>query len=109
MKTKLMMMGCILLAALAIAATNTRKHEAVILKGYTRGTQIQVNGQYTLQYEGIDVYLSSSSAGAPKFPQATVAGTVQTVPMAEAIAQLLDSGYEIKQASANGLDYMLVK
>lgn len=88
MKNKLLILPCIVLAAITIAATNVRKHECVVIHA-------------AHAYDGIYVELSSSSSGAPKVAVGT--------PVAEAIATILDAGYEITHTSPNGQDIRFVK
>ncbi len=81
-----------LIAILGIAAGSLpRKHEVVLLRGNVSGHSTSTG----YEYGGIDVYVSSSSSGAPTFPQMNVQVPVPLTPMAEAIAQLMDAGYEI--------------
>lgn len=102
MKNKLAIAICCIAALAVVASTKIQKHEVVILKGTTSSQ----GGLYT----GLDVYCSSSSAGAPKFPHAPSAGpATNLVPMAEAIAALLDEGYAIEHISPNAFDCVMVK
>jgi len=86
-----------LLALVGVAASDgPRRHEAVLLWGSQNG--FSSGAQYT--YDGALVEISSSSAGAPVFPQYGQGKSLTQI--AEAIAQLRDQGYTIK-VSESGL------
>lgn len=117
-KTKLTMLSIALLAALALSDTGTaqlgpgmaqvktkRQHQVVILwasqGGYNSG------GAY--HYNGAQIWVSSSSAGAPTFPQGSPQVYVQLTELADALAMLLNDGFTITKQSDNGLTYTLIK
>jgi len=86
----------------AKSAPPAQRREVVLLQGDQVG--IPTNGQW--QYVDIELTVSSSSAGAPKFPNRSVQ-QASGFPVAEALAQLLSQGYEIQQHDA--CTYLLVK
>lgn len=81
------------------------KHESVSIWANQSG--ISTPGKY--QYAGAQVYASSSSQGAPTFPQADIPTTVQLVELGDAIALLLNEGFHIERASDNGQYFLFVK
>lgn len=97
MKTKIIASLLTIAAVLTIAASQrtTVKHEVVILQGY------QSHDDYTIRPNGIKLYNSGSSAGAPKFNY--------NDNVAEALAALLDEGYTVRTASENGQTFVLIK
>jgi hypothetical protein len=106
-------------------ADNPRKHEVVVLhtqENYTYA-QTAINAS-TSGYAGIRVYNSSSSSGAPIFTnlawayngnvvtnefgqvqQGSNVETTKPVQIGEAIAQLLDAGFKMVNASSLGGEY----
>jgi len=73
-----------------------QSHSVVILKGTPAFTRLNPS-QY--QWSGITAFSASSSSNAPVFESCTFNsdGTiVPSLPLAEAVAQLLDQGYRIQ-------------
>ncbi len=106
MKTSKILLLTALLAAVCIGATEQqqRRHEVVFIWSDLDGANYYgSDGQPHYTYQGATITSSSSSDGAPTFPQRTY-GINQTnlVQVAEAVAQLRNLGYQIK-VSENGL------
>lgn len=78
---------------------DTQRSEAVFAWAFQAGYNITNEGQSTRYYSGAKVYVSSSSLGAPHFPQYP---STNLVDVAEATATLLSLGYNVK-VSDNGL------
>lgn len=76
----------------------TTRHEIVMLYSFQSGTSTN----NVFQYNGVQVYCSSSSDGAPHFPQAFVGQQEGLVETAEAIAKLRTEGYNTIKISDNG-------
>jgi len=94
------------------------QHEVVVLHSSESGVGISDSNGYTYQYQGIKVYCSSSSEGAPQFPQMGIRSSNNTttivgdlVPLAQAVADLLNAGYHIAHIPDNGYggEYVLIK
>lgn len=96
MKTKLTVLA--IACACCFAGTNWHRREVVILHS------CETNG-------GIPVYASSSSTGAPKFPQYNYQfpNPNKLVESSEALAQLLTEGFTIQATSDNNMVFVLVK
>lgn len=77
------------------------RHAVVVLHAY----EAAENGPV---YIGDLVYVSSSSAGAPTFPQFT-GDPSKLTPLADAIASLLDAGFKIQHVSDNALCYTFTR
>ncbi len=105
MKTSKLLLLTALLAAVCLGATEQqRRHETVFIWSDLDGANYPgSDGQVHYQYQGATITASSSSDGAPTFPQRSY-GVNQTnlVQVAEAVAQLRNQGYQIK-VSENGL------
>jgi hypothetical protein len=95
---------------------HSQKHEVVVLHASESGYATNNGVGYVYQYDGMKAYCSSSSSGAPQFPQmglqsannaTVVLGNL--LQLREALAQLLNDGYHIGQISNNGGEYVLVK
>lgn len=83
-----------------------KSREVVILWGDT--DTIYTNSAWF--YDGMSVYASSSSSGAPHFQQAIVSSSGRgAISMAEAIAICLREGFEIKTLDPYGRSAVLVK
>jgi len=101
------------LALLCNASSHSQQHhapalsrsEAVFLWASQDGFNIAGENGSTFYYNGAKVYASSSSSGAPVFPQYPATNRVE---IAEATAQLLSMGYQIK-VSDNGLQVIATK
>jgi hypothetical protein len=78
--------------------TASRHHEVVILE--TGRLWIQ-NPDGSYGYNGIAVMNASSSAGAPKFNLPRYPDGTNATAAAEAMAQLLDSGYSVEKESVD--------
>jgi hypothetical protein len=94
------------------------QHEVVVLHSSESGFGISDSNGYTYQYDGIKIYCSSSSRGAPQFPQMGIRSANNTtavvgdlVPLAQAVADLLNDGYHIAHIPDNGYggEYVLIK
>jgi len=109
-----------ILAGLAIGATPKHKRDVIILRGEQRSISWS-NGQGYCgngwAYTGIRVLNASSSDPAhtyqlPIYWTSQVCSTNDIVPdigLADAIADALEAGYEIKCADAVGLNFVLVR
>jgi hypothetical protein len=132
MKTHILLAAGIALAAIGAVTTANQNpneqawqhdnkgtgHEVVVLHSSESGVGISDSNGYTYQYEGIKVYCSSSSRGAPQFPQMGIRSVNNTtavvgdlVPLAQAVADLLNDGYHIAHIPDMGYggDYVLIK
>ncbi len=86
-----------------------RKHEAVVLWASQSGYGSSDSRGYTYVYNGAQIYVSSSSDGAPTFPQATVPlRTNNLVELGEGIATLLNAGFRLAE-KIDGGGYLFVK
>lgn len=89
----------------------TASRQVVVLWAYQNGfTTDNGLGQRTFTYGGADIYDSSSSGGAPVFPQASIPATqgVQLTKLADGIALLLSQGFTLQEHTPDG-SYMFVK
>lgn len=82
------------------------KHESVSAWVYQDGVQ-DANGQY--YYTGAKIYVSSSSPGAPVFPQCGASGSKGLTEIGVATAQLLNLGFHLEKVSDNGLYFLFIK
>lgn len=83
------------------------RHQSVALWVFQAGAN--VDGHY--QYGGAKIYDSSSSPGAPQFPQLSYASEDYSAltSIGDACALLLDNGFRLEKVSDNGLYYLFVK
>lgn len=86
-------------------ASRKDRREVVILISDMDGT----NTSGGFQYSGMKVYCSSSSKGAPTFPQGHSTIRQDLTETAEAMAQLRSEGYRIIHTGDNGRVVMLEK
>lgn len=85
------------------------KHQVVVLWATSDGVGIFINGQYHFVYDGIKVFVSSSSPGAPTFPQQWGDYQGGGTQLATALAQLLDNGFSIVNIDTTQQRYTLVR
>lgn len=91
-----------------INAERPVRREVVLLAIGSYGHGVDTNGVHYYQSDGFKVEVSSSSAGAPTFPQETIPLQLPLADAAEAIAQLLSAGYT-QVSSVNNWPLMFVK
>jgi hypothetical protein len=60
-------------------------------------------------YTGADIYCSSSSAGAPQFPQLVVQAPVALTNLADGVAMLLDEGFTLQGQGVFGQYFLFIK
>jgi len=115
-RLSLSIIGAALLSVVAFTAFSTKthadkfsRHSVVVLYSQIHGKPISdTNGQY-FQYTGSIVYCSSSSSNAPTFPQFSPQIYVPVAGLAQALADLLDDGYQIKYVSDDQTSFTLIK
>jgi hypothetical protein len=90
---KTIILACLLCLG---ASDQPRRHAVVILQSTPAFTRLN---PASYQYSGMSILCSSSSSNAPVFEPATFNqdGTITpSMPIAEALAQLLDQGYRLQ-------------
>jgi len=111
-KQQILSLGLILAANLSLclirpsakaAADRTPTHDVVVIQSASVGLSLNDTNGYTYQYDGLVIFNSSSSTGAPVFPQGTVPTRYALTNTADGIALLLDQGFrgptELKDGS----------
>jgi hypothetical protein len=96
--------GCLIIGANSIVKAAAPQHHDVVVLHATQETAQDGGGRF--HYTGLWVYVSSSSDGAPTFPQY---GAGQEVALSQALADLLAQGFTITHISDNSLEYVLVR